>query len=209
MSIKKTKMLMTLVIDNSASTKVNVIKKLQSSLSAFDENIKNNHIDDVFEYNVISFQQFDAIEIKGFEDSRNPAAPLHASGLPMHHKAIPLALDKLKKRSNDLNSQIEYKSWLVYLMDGFNYDSIQNEVFMLLESLKKGDVNYFPFVTTERPLDSSLDGLQKIKRPLVIIDYKYDQLFSWLFETLKARLNTLPSDTFTLKPDSFDGWIRK
>lgn len=211
MTVQDNKLLISLIVDNSATMKGEKFNKLQVALNNFASEIENSAYNRVIEYSVIGFESLRSKVYKDFTEDCIDLANFIAGGIPMLPKTFSLALNGLEARINALQSKGVglFKPWLVLLTDGKSFGDF-NPVIDNLNVLKSsGRLTYFPFLLSDLDVDESLTGLFKFMRPMSIINYKYEELFKWIFNTAKARIETPINQGFSLDPKAFDGWVKR
>lgn len=208
---KNHKLLVTIVLDNSASMKGNKIEKIKSAIENFHNNLIKNNMQDYFEYSINIFDSFSPKTIKRFDEEELNPNKIFAGGIPLLEKLILESLVKLEERISEINNmgRQTYKSWVLLLSDGQNFGNIENAMKKIDDLIKKDIITLFPFALSDITFDESLKELVKYKRPLVINDFKYDKLFEWVFSLAVQRISTPINEKFSLKPDSFNGWAQK
>lgn len=208
---KEPKMLLTIIIDNSASMKGTKIDLLKDSVFNFNQKIQDNNLVDRIEYSIIVFNGFHADTFKKFEDNNFVKDKLFAGGVPIFNKALELSLEQLNTRIKDLeNEKTEYyKPWIVLLMDGNNFGELDEVVGKLRKQRDDNKLTFFPFKLSDNPTDDSFKVLNSWIHPLSIINNQYGSLFTWMFNVIEKRINTPVDQNFSLSQDEFDGWVRK
>ena len=114
------------------------------------------------------------------------------------------SVETLGKASIDV-----YKPWTILLLNGENYDNLDESVDLILKIMKAGLMSYFPFALTDCEFDKSLGNLRKIKPFTVIKDERYDDLFNWILDVAKSRVEKPKSEPISISPKSFEGWTLK
>lgn len=205
------RLLLSLVIDNSASMKGERFDLLKNAIDAFQKDLNKNQLMDRIQYSITIFDGLKPKIFKNFGDNQVNLDKLFAGGIPVFSKSIEHTTEYLEKTISELdNQQIKYyKPFLVVLMDGINFGDLTNTKNVLQQSTEKAKFAYFPFLLSNNHVDESLQTLFKFKWPLSIIQNKYDALFNWLFLISKQRVETAISQSFTLDPKLFDGWVKK
>ena len=202
--MSETKLVINFILDNSASMKGERGEKFKSALLTFDENLKKSGLDNRIEYAIVIFKGFYPAILKNYNDELN-VEKLHFGGIPY------AGIQNLFSRvSNLLNEGYSiYKPWTIVLLNGENYDNVENVSNILLQHLKDGKTSYFPFALTDCEFDLSLSQLRKIKSFTIIKDEMYTSMFNWILEFGKNRVLTPAGETITFNPQLFEGWTVK
>ncbi len=205
------KLLISIIIDNSSSMKGDKIRELKAAINQFNQDISSANMNLYFEYSLIAFEGLQAKKIKEFYHHDYPLESISEGGLAFLDKAISLGLDDLLSRLNELkqNGYQFYKPWIVLLSDGQSYENLDLVSSKLKELYQKGIISYFPFMLSNGQVDERLEELRKIKKPLTIFNEQYNQLFKWLYDTVKKRISTPIGESIKLDIDCFDGWTIK
>lgn len=211
MTAQNNKMLISLIVDNSATMKGEKFHKLKAALNNFTNEVENSGYSGILEYSVVGFESLRAKVYKDFTEACAGLSNFIAGGIPMLAKTFNFALSGLEARANVLQSKGIglFKPWLVLLTDGKSFGDL-NPVIEKLNTLKSnGKLTYFPFLLSDLDIDESLTDLFKFMPPMSIINYKYDDLFKWIFNTAKERIETPINQGFSLDPKAFDGWVKR
>lgn len=205
------KMVISVVVDNSASMKLVKMDILKEAIANFQKNLDDSGLSEYVDYSLIIFEGLKSKVFKKFDEKQLNLDKLFAGGVPIINKSIELALTEMDKHANQIISSNRkiYKPWLVLLIDGENFGNLNLTLGMINDRINQGALSYFPFLLSENNIDDSLTPLIKYKRPFSIIHNKYDELFMWIFETGKRRIATPIDESFNLDPKSFDGWVKK
>ena len=208
--MNNTKLILNFVIDNSASMKGERIIKLKNALQNFDNELNSLSLTDKIEYSITIFKGFNSTIFKGYETKLN-IDNFFAGGIPFVNDALVNGVTGLLKRVETLGkSSIDvYKPWTILLLNGENYDNLDESVDLILKIMKAGLMSYFPFALTDCEFDKSLGNLRKIKPFTVIKDERYDDLFNWILDVAKSRVEKPKSEPISISPKSFEGWTIK
>lgn len=203
------KLLLTIIIDNSSSMKGEKITKLKQALTMFHEKVNLNEINNNLDYSVIGFNNLDAKIYKNFEEDLVNYYDINEGGLALLNQAITLGIHNLEKKLNEYKNQgySLYRPWFILLFDGQCYEDL-NCLPKFIELIKNKAITYFPFTLSDSQCDEKLDNLQKIKRPLIIVNDLYDKLFDWLYETVYKRITTPVDKGIKLERKAFAGWVK-
>ena len=203
------KLLLNIIIDNSASLKGEKGEKLIGALNEFDNKIKDNKLNDVILYSLTINKGFTSLVIKNFDDALD-LKKISISGLPFINSSIMIGVKNLEKEINNLNANGQlYKPWTIIMLDGENYDNLDESINLLLNVLKAGKMSYFPFALSYNEFDKSLNTLKKIKQFSIVKDCMYSNMFNWIFEFARKRVSTPIEQPLSLDPKSFEGWTIK
>ena len=208
--MNNTKLILNFVIDNSASMKGERIIKLKNALQNFDSELNSLSLTDKIEYSITIFKGFNSTIFKGYETKLN-IDNFFAGGIPFVNDALVTGVKGLLNRVETLGkASIDvYKPWTILLLNGENYDNLDESVELILKIMKAGQMSYFPFALTDCEFDKSLGNLRKIKPFTVIKDEKYGDLFNWILDIAKSRVEKPKSEPITISPKSFEGWTIK
>lgn len=206
----ETKLILNFVIDNSASMKGDKITKLKNALQKFDDKINSLSLSDRVEYSVTVFKGFNSTVFKQYKNKLN-VNYFYAGGIPFVNDALVNSVNGLLEhiKSLDKKSIETYKPWTIVLLNGENYDNLDESVELILNSMKAGLMSYFPFALTDCEFDKSLANLRKIKPFTVIKDEMYDELFDWVLNIAKERVEKPKSEPVSISPNSLEGWTVK
>lgn len=187
------------------------IQKLKSVLKQFNEYIHLNKLNQYLEYSVITFDGLQPCILKDYQDNLINIDDIIEGGIALFGKSILLGLEELEKRINFLqNKGIEcYKPWFVLLSNGQSYDELDYPTSKLKEAYQAGKLTYFPFELSICHSDERFFELQKLKKPIIISNTKYDCMFQWLLDTIEKRVSTPITKSIKLNSNCFDGWTIK
>ena len=207
----KTVLLINIVLDNSASMKGERFEKFKKALKSFIQQIKVEKLEDKIEFSITAFKGFEAYVFKSFEEHDCNLEELKAAGIPFVNDAINKSLKTLFNRVDDLQAKgIKcYKPWTILLLNGENADETDVSADVLIDAMKNGKLTYFPFSLTDCEYDKSLMTLKRIKTITTIKDEMYKELFGWMYNLAKSRIEKAPNEPITLNPKQFEGWIIK
>jgi len=203
------KLLINIVIDNSACLKGEAGEKLVSSVSSFDKKIKDNNLNDSILYSLTVNKGFSSCIIKNFNEDYDYNG-FKILGLPFVNSSLLLGTNNLMKFAADIAKTDKiFKPWTIFLTTGDSYDKVDESINLLLTILKDGKMSYFPFALTYNELDSNILKLRKLKPFTTIKDNMYSNLFDWIFDFASNRVNTPLDKSISLNPNSFEGWTIK
>ena len=167
-------------------------------------------MDNKIEYSISGFKGFDAIVFKDFEvqyDEKN----IPVGGIPFINDGLVKSINNLMKRIENFKSSSinTYKPWTILLINGDNLDSLDESANLIMDVMKSGKMTYFPFALSDCEFDKSLFSLRKIKPFTIIKDEKFTELFNWIFDIAKSRVEKPANEPISISPNSFEGWTIK
>ena len=206
-----TKLLVSIVVDNSASMKGERMDKLKAAIAAFDARIRQSALKDNIEYALTTFSGFSAALTKRLSDTELIDDKLSAGGLPFVEMAVERAIAEISMREGELEAAgvPHHRSWLVLMLNGENFDPVDNAANIITERCKAGKLTYFPFALSDAEFDKSLTPMRKLKKFIVVKDAMYDNLFDWVYNVAERRITTPAAQTFGIEATSYDGWTIK
>ena len=208
---KKAKLLISIALDNSASMKGEKMDKLKQAVFAFNDRLVQESLIDCIEFSTTVFSGFNCVLAKPFEETTIMKEKFFAGGIPFLDLSIAKSIEKLKDRLEyyDTENISYYKPWLIVLSNGENFGDMNNSVELITKMAKEGKLTYFPFALSDREFDNSLYPLRKLKKFITIKDAMYDNLFNWIFDVAKKRVETPIDQSFGIDANSYDGWTIK
>ncbi len=209
--IRNCKLLLSIIVDNSSSMKGEKIQKLKAAISDFNYYMLTTNLSNYFEYTLIVFDGLHSKKLKDFNNNNFNVEEMVEGGLALLENSLQLGFDELYKRLSELNYDgVQcFKPWLILLSDGQSYENIDLAVTKLKDLYQNGKLTYFPFLLSSNKIDERLDELKNVKKPISILNNQYDQLFMWMYETVKKRVVTPIERSMKLESDCFDGWTMK
>ena len=209
-----------LVLDTSGSMDGDPIRRVNEGIRTFEEQIRANTLAALrVEVAVVTFGgTAQVMDIRGgsetpdaeaaFVTIDNFQAPtLHAGGQTPMGEAVRLALRLLRDRKNIYQSSgiSYYRPWLMLISDGVPTDNQWEQAAMdaVAEEQRNG-VSVFPVAVDSTALPV-LQRFSAKQPPLQLQDVKqFDELFSWLSDSLSAIANSQPGEQVPLP--SPGGW---
>lgn len=208
---KKAKLLISIALDNSASMKGEKMDKLKQAVFAFNDRLSQEELIDRIEFSAIIFSGFNCVVAKSFDETSIVKEKFFAGGIPFVDLSIAKSIEKLQERIEYLDTEniSYYKPWLIVLSNGENFGDMSSSVELITRMASKGKLTYFPFALSDREFDNSLYPLRKLKKFIAIKDSMYDNLFNWIFNVAKKRVETPIDQSFGIDANSYDGWTIK
>jgi uncharacterized protein YegL len=208
--VKRNKLVVSLIVDNSSSLNEERAGKMKASLDVFFKNLQNSDIYSDLDIAIYGFDGFSPRVMKGY-DGDFDISRFDNGGIQVLGKTIETAMEDLVERQKLYKSHnIEtHKPWLVILTDGGAYGDITEQVNKLKGVLRNKKVTYFPFCLNTMEVDDSLLPLQKLKMFLKVREDKFTELFTFLFNTITQRINTPENVPMHLDRDAIGGFIAR
>lgn len=208
---KKAKLLISIALDNSASMKGDKMDKLKQAVFAFNDRLVQAGLIDRIEFSTTVFSGFNCVVAKPFEETAIVKEKFFAGGIPFVDLSIAKSIEKLKERIEyyDTENVPYYKPWLIVLSNGENFGDMNSSVELITRMASEGKLTYFPFALSDREFDNSLYPLRKLKKFITIKDAMYDNLFNWIYDIAKKRVETPIDQSFGIDANSYDGWTIK
>jgi uncharacterized protein YegL len=208
--VKRGKLVVSLIVDNSSSLEGNRFDIMKQSLSKFADQIKNSEIASDLDLAVYGFDGFSPRVLKGYDGDLD-IGRFDNGGIQVLGKTIELAMDELVERvklykSHNIDT---HKPWLIVMSDGGAYGDLSEQVTKLKSVIRSKKLTYFPFCLSAVELDRSLDPLAKLKMFLKIRDNKFPELFNFLYNTLEERINTPEEVPMRLNKQEIAGFIAR
>ena len=206
-----TKLLVSIVVDNSASMKGERMDKLKAAIAAFDAKIRQSGVKDNIEYALTTFSGFSAALTKRLCEPEVILDKISAGGIPFVDMAVERAIAEIGVREGELEAAgvPHHRSWLVLMLNGENFDPVEGAANLITEKCKAGKLTYFPFALSDAEFDKSLTPMRKLKKFIVVKDAMYENLFDWVYNVAERRATTPAAQTFGIEPTSYDGWTIK
>ena len=208
---KKAKLLISIALDNSASMKGDKMDKLKQAVFAFNDRLIQEGLIDRIEFSTTVFSGFNCVVAKPFEETTIVKEKFFAGGIPFVDLSVAKSIEKLKERIEyyDTENVPYYKPWLIVLSNGENFGDMNSSVALITKMASEGKLTYFPFALSDREFDNSLYPIRKLKKFITIKDAMYDNLFNWVFDIAKKRVETPIDQSFGIDANSYDGWTIK
>lgn len=197
------RLLITFVMDNSASVSAERLHVMQDAFGAFAAATAENSD---LEWELITFDGFSPKVVKAFEAKElQPVAP---NGFPLLGRATMVALDRLGLRLEALRAAevAVHRPWIFLLSDGFTMDTM-TEVSSRLDSMEReGRVIYLPFKLTEKLSTERLQALDRNKHMIEIKEGKIQAFFDFVARMISQRAALAPEVGMKFAKTDFEGW---
>lgn len=197
------RLLLSFVVDNSASMSEERLRELIGGFRSFAEVTKDEK---GLEWEMVVFDTLTPLVVKSFEEGE--LRPVGAARFPLLARATELAAARILARAALLRKakQEVFRPWLFVLSDGFTVDDMATVAMSLNESEARGELIYLPFRLSQGPLCQRLTELDRIKQMVRILPGEQARFFSFLSEMI-ARRTALPADRgFKFSKSDFEGW---
>ena len=207
---KRSKLVVSIIVDNSSSLNEERQKLMKDALNMFDTSIQNSDIKNDLDYAIYAFDGFSPRVLKGY-DGEFDVNRFDNGGIQVLGKTIELAMDELVARQKLYQSHnIEtHKPWLIILTDGGAYGDITDQVKKLKTVVRGKKITYFPFNLNTMELDETLQPLAKLKMFLKVKEDLYDDLLMFLYNTISQRINTPDDVPMTLDRQALARFIAR
>lgn len=207
---KRSRLVVSMVVDNSSSLNEQRTTKLKRALTNFNNKLKAANIDADLDLAIYGFDGFSPRVIKGF-DGAYEENRFDNGGIQVLGKTVEMAMDDLVARQKLYKEHgIEtHKPWLIILSDGGAHGDMTEQVTKLKTVIKGKKITYFPFSLSSMPLDQSLEPLAKLKMFLKIRDDLFEELFDFLYNTIYQRVTTPDEVHMTLDRKALAGFIAR
>ena len=208
---KKSKLLICIALDNSASMKGDKMDKLKRAVFEFNDRLTSDGLQDSIEFSVTVFSGFNCVVAKRFDEIIINKEKFFAGGIPFMDLSIAKCIEKLNERIEYCNKDNVpiFKPWLIVLSNGENFGDVSSSVESITKMAKEGKLTYFPFALSDREFDNSMYPFRKLKKFITVKDTMYDSLFNWIFDIAKKRATTPIDQSFCIDANSYDGWTVK
>jgi len=203
--------LICIALDNSASMKGDKMDKLKRAVFEFNDRLTLDGLQERIEFSVTVFSGFNCVVAKRFDEITINKEKFFAGGIPFMDLSIAKCIEKLNERIEYCNKDNVpiFKPWLIVLSNGENFGDVSSSVESITKMAKEGKLTYFPFALSDRDFDNSLNPLKKLKKFITVKDKMYNNLFDWIFNVARKRVETPIDQSFGIDADSYDGWTVK
>ncbi|MBE6702991.1 MAG: hypothetical protein E7585_06235 [Ruminococcaceae bacterium] len=201
MTVKTPKLLLSFVVDNSASVKGERLGELMRAFRAFA-----TEAPDFLEWELLTFDTFAPAVIKNF--TAPDIAPVSAGRFPLLGRAIMTAADRLDARAKALREAGErvYRPWMFVLSDGFTVDAME-EVCARLERMEKAEeLLYLPFKLSSQLTTERLQCMDRGKHMIEIVAGGVDGFFAFVKGMIDQRATLAPDAKVKFSKNDFEGW---
>lgn len=202
------KLLINIVIDNTASMKGNKIEKLLKELHQFDHTLKSLSLDNDIKYSVTICKGIEACVIKDFNEDLNINA-IYIGGIPFVNELVTVSINNLLNEIEKYQDDVLYKPWTILLLNGENSGDVTSCTELLLDVLKNGKMSYFPFALTDCEFNETMANIKRIKSFTTIKDEMYNELFNWIMNLAKNRVETPKGIAIPLDSKLLERWTVK
>ena len=199
---KKPRLLVSFVIDNSASISDERLGALVAGFRRFGADMKEN---DDFEWELICFDALAPRVVKSFEQAE--VGPVPAARFPLLGRTIELASTRLMSRAAMLRKAKEevHRPWLFVLSDGFSVDEVAAAATAVSDAEGRGELLYFPF-RLGGALCARLSEIDRIKHMIEILPDQTDRFFGFVKEMATRRAELGAGEGVKFAKSDFEGW---
>ncbi len=205
------KMPISFTLDNSATMVGERLDSFKKAMFEFVDRLKYNDMDKCVEYSISIFDGFKPRLIKDFTSDNFNRAAIISGQIPFLGKSLDNSLNALERRLAQLDAlgRQYYKPWIVVLSDGLSFDNVEPQM-ERIRQLDDGNIVYLPFMLSGVESSKELNAMvtYKNKRPLVLIENKFKEMFDWLYLMLAKRITTPLSEGFKLDRNLLKGWAK-
>ena len=200
---KKPRLLVSFVIDNSASISDERLGALVAGFRRFGAEVAE--MEDL-EWELICFDGFTPRVVKSFESPE--IAPVPAARFPLLGRTVELASGRLMARAAMLRKSKEevHRPWLFVLSDGFTVDEVASAATALSDAEGRGELLYFPFRLAPSPLCARLTEIDRIKHLIEILPDGTDGFFAFVKAMAKRRAELAADEGVKFAKSDFEGW---
>ena len=201
------RLLISIVVDNSAATQGEKFELIKASLNDFCKLVSTSSAKNI-EVEIIAFDEFTPKALKKFSDKNYSADSLQAFKMPFLGKALDMAIKDIQDRVDFFKEhEVEtYKPWLFLLTDAYSFDDIDVVIPHLRKILEKKEVLYMPFLLSQKNIPQTIEDLARTKKFMRIKDQSYDAFFKWFFEMAEKRAQTEIDTPVRFDRSGFEGW---
>ena len=201
--VKKPKLLISFVLDNSAQMKGESLGEIMTSFRAFAERTAER---EDLEWELLTFDTFSPMVVKSFEGRE--VSPLPADRFPLLGRAAMAATERLEARVKALTDQGEcvHRPWIFLLSGGFTMDDMEEIAAKLDGMEREGKVLHLPFKFSEKLTTERLQPLDRSKHMVEILDNGISGCFAVLDRMIEERATLAPDAGIKLSKTDFEGW---
>lgn len=197
------RLLITFVMDNSASVSAERLQMMQDAFAAFAAATSENSD---LEWELITFDGFAPKVIKAFEEKA--LQQISPNGFPLLGRATMLALDRLVLRQETLRAAEVpvHRPWIFLLSDGFTMGNMTEAASRLDSMEREGQVIYLPFKLNEKLSTERLQALDRNKHMIEIKEGKIQAFFDFVSRMISQRAALAPEVGMKFAKTDFEGW---
>ena len=201
--VKKPKLLISFVLDNSAQMKGESLGEIMTSFRAFAERTAER---EDLEWELLTFDTFSPMVVKSF--AGREVSPLPADRFPLLGRAAMAATERLEARVKALTDQGEcvHRPWIFLLSGGFTMDDMEEIAAKLDGMEREGKVLHLPFKFSEKLTTERLQPLDRSKHMVEILDNGISGFFAFLDRMIEERATLAPDAGIKLSKTDFEGW---
>ena len=199
--VKTPKLLLSFVVDNSASVPGEKLGELMRAFRAF-----GSELPAFLEWELLTFDTLTPAVVKRFDSAE--IAPVSANRFPLLGRAVQLAADRTEARCRALQEAGEtvYRPWIFLLSGGFTADAMEEVTARLDAMEKKEELLYLPFKLTERLATERLQCMDRSKHMIEILPGGVEGFFAFV-KGMIAQREALPPETgVRFSKTDFEGW---
>ncbi|MBE6691282.1 MAG: hypothetical protein E7590_08415 [Ruminococcaceae bacterium] len=199
--VKTPKLLLSFVVDNSASVPGEKLGELMRAFRAF-----GSELPAFLEWELLTFDTLTPAVVKRFDSAE--IAPVSANRFPLLGRAVQLAADRTEARCRALQEAGEtvYRPWIFLLSGGFTADAMEEVTARLDAMEKKEELLYLPFKLTERLATERLQCMDRSKHMIEILPEGVEGFFAFV-KGMIAQREALPPETgVRFSKTDFEGW---
>ncbi len=201
------RLLVSIVVDNSAATQGERFEAIKASLNEFCKLVKSSSAKNI-EIEIIAFDEFTPKVLKSFSDENYSQDSLQAFKMPFLGKALEIAIKNIQDRVNYFKDhEVEtYKPWLFLLTDVYSFDDVDQVIPQLRRVLEKKEILYMPFILSQKNIPQNIEELARTKKFMRIKDHSYDAFFDWFFKMAEKRAQTDIDTPVRFDRSGFEDW---
>lgn len=208
--MNQTKLLVHLMIDTSASVEGTKRDAFESAMNNFLEYVANTFHAAALEIAITCYDDFEPQRLSAFTTVESKV-DLPYERFPLLGRTLFNVLSNVEKRVNELiiDNQSYYKPWIIILSDGISYDKADDALnkFSSMDFAVKPVM--FPFLLSSNKVNENARTFEHHKHFVEIRDHRYNQMFQWLGDLIKTRLNTPVDQKMTLNKSQMLEWIKQ
>ena len=198
---KTPRLLISFVVDNSASVSGELLGELMRGFRAFAETAP-----DYLEWELLTFDTLAPVAAKSFSDKE--IAPVQGNRFALMGRAANTAANRLTARMDALrgNGEIAYRPWMFLLSGGFTVDAMEETVARLDAMERREELMYLPFKLSDKLETERLQCLDRSKHMIEILPGKLDGFFDFLNRIIEQRAALAPDVGIKFSKTDFEGW---